>query len=262
MPGEQMDRGEVLKVLVVSNNVDQSFRTFEIVPPSGKCLKYSEEFLVVSVIIQFRDAQGVGMKADRVDFAVTGDCGEDRCDSVVRGVCFDYKRSSRDKVGEDQSGGECGFQGVEHRLTVVRPEPRSIFSGEVGHRSDNIGVSMDEAVVEVGKPKERLYVFNLPWSGPFLYGINFSCVHRKSSRRQYKSEVLHSFNMKFTLCQVQEETVLPEPSEYLLDMFDLLFWVLGVDEDVVEVDDHECVKEVGEDVIHEVLESGGCICEP
>ena len=68
--------------------------------------------------------------------------------------------------------------------------------------------------------------------------------------------------MKFTLSWVQEETVLPEPSEYLSDMFDMLFRVLGVDEDVVEVDNHEHVEEVREDVVHEVLESGGCICEP
>ena len=68
--------------------------------------------------------------------------------------------------------------------------------------------------------------------------------------------------MKFTLSRVQEETVLPEPSEYLSDMFDVLFRVLGVDEDVVEVDDHERVEEVREDVVHEVLEGGGCICEP
>ena len=83
MLGEQVDCGEVLKVLVVSNDVDQSFRTFEIMPPSGKHLKYSEEFLVVSVIIQFGDAQGAGMKGDRVDFAVRSDCGENRSDSIV-----------------------------------------------------------------------------------------------------------------------------------------------------------------------------------
>src|SRR6202030_416171 len=182
MPGEQADRGEVLEVLVVSNNVDWSFRTFEIVPPSGKRLKYSEEFLVVSVIIQFGDAQGAGMKGDRVDFAVTCDRREDRCDSVVRGVRFDYKRSSGDEVGEDRSGGESGFQGVERGLTVIRPEPRNVFSGEAGHRSDNIGVSVDEAAVEIGEPEERLYVFNLPQSRPFLYRFNLSCVHQKSGR--------------------------------------------------------------------------------
>src|SRR3984893_3773435 len=244
MPGEQTDCGEVLEVLMVGNDIDRSFRTFEIVPPSSKCLKYSKEFLVMSVIIQFGDAQGAGMKGDRVDFTVRGDRGEDRCDSRVQGICFDYKRSSRDKVGEDRSGGECGFQGVERRLTVIRPEPRSIFLGEVGHWSDNIGVSMDKVVVEVGKPKEGLYVFNLLQSGPFLYGFNLSHVHRKSGRRQYKSEVLHSFSMKFTLCWVQEETILLEPSEYLSDMFDMLFWVLGVNKDVVEIDNHEHVKEI------------------
>src|ERR1700726_1742528 len=178
-----MDRGEVLEVLVVGNNVDRSFRTFEIVPPSGKCLKYSEEFLVVSVIIQFGDAQGAGMKGNRVDFAISCDCGEDRCNSVVRGIRFDYKWSSRDEVGEDRSRGESRFQGVECRLTVIRPEPRNVFSGEAGHRSDYIGVSVDEAVVEIGESKERLYVFNLPRSRPFLYSFNFSRVHRKSSWR-------------------------------------------------------------------------------
>src|ERR1700731_2220270 len=157
---------------MVGNNIDWSFGTFKIVPPSGKCLKYSKEFLVVSVIIQFGDAQGVGMKGDRVDFAVRCDCGEDRCDSIVQGICFDYKRSSGDEVGEDQSRGECGFQGVERRLTVIRPEPRNVFSGEAGHRSNYIGVSMDKAAVEIGEPKERLYVFNLPRSWPFLYGLD------------------------------------------------------------------------------------------
>src|SRR6202030_3651938 len=182
-PGEQADHGEVLKVLVVSNNVDRSFRTFEIVPPSSKRLKYSKEFLVVSVIIQFGDAQGAGMKGDRVDFAVRCDHGEDRCNSVVRGIRFDYKRSSGDEVGEDRSGGECRFQGGERGLTVVRPEPRNVFSGEAGHQSDYIGVSVDEVVVEIGEPKERLYVFNLLRSRPFLYGFNFSHVHRKSGWR-------------------------------------------------------------------------------
>src|SRR6202045_5012910 len=123
------------------------------------------------------------MKGDRVDFAVTCDRGEDRCDSVVQGIRFDYQRSSGDEVGEDWSGGESGFQGVERGLTVIRPEPRNVFSGEAGHRSDYIRVSVDEAAVEIGEPEEGLYVFNLPRSRPFLYSFNFSHVHRKSGWR-------------------------------------------------------------------------------
>ena len=98
MPGEQADHGEVLEVLVVSNDIDWSFQTFEIMPPSSKCLKYSEEFLVMSVIIQFGDSQGVGMKGNRVDFTIGSDWRENCSDSIVQGIRFDYKWSSRDKM--------------------------------------------------------------------------------------------------------------------------------------------------------------------
>ena len=96
MPGEQVDCGEVLEVLVVGHNIDWSFRTFEIVPPSSKCLKYSEEFLVMCVIIEFRNTQGARMESDRVDFTIRGDCRENHSNSIVRGVGFDYEWGSRD----------------------------------------------------------------------------------------------------------------------------------------------------------------------
>ena len=56
--------------------------------------------------------------------------------------------------------------------------------------------------------------------------------------------------------------MLSDSSDYFVDMLGVLFWVLAVNEDVVEVDNHEHVKEVGEDVIHEVLEGCKHICKP
>ena len=110
MLGEQVDCGEVLEVLVVSNYIDWSIRTFEVMPPSSECLKYSEEFLVMSVIIEFGDAQGVRVESDRVDFTIGGDCREDCGNGIVRGIGFDYKQGSRDEVQEDWSRGKCRFQ--------------------------------------------------------------------------------------------------------------------------------------------------------
>ena len=68
--------------------------------------------------------------------------------------------------------------------------------------------------------------------------------------------------MKFTLCQVQEETILLEPLEYLSDVLDMLFQILGVNEDVVEINHNVGIKEVRKNVIYEVLEHGRHICEP
>src|ERR1700728_705980 len=42
-------------------------------------------------------------------------------------------------------------------------------------------------------------------------------------------------------------------------MFSVVFDVVGVDENVSEVDNDRNVSEVGEDFVHETLEGGGCV---
>ena len=44
-------------------------------------------------------------------------------------------------------------------------------------------------------------------------------------------------------------------------MFTVLFHVVGVDEDVIQVDKDAYIEHVGEDVIHEVLKSCWCISQ-
>ena len=61
---------------------------------------------------------------------------------------------------------------------------------------------MDEAAVEIGEAKEELYVLDLLRHRPFLYYIDFSCIHEKSAWREDKSEVLNSLQVPFTLSQI------------------------------------------------------------
>ena len=53
--------------------------------------------------------------------------------------------------------------------------------------------------------------------------------------------------------------MLSEALENFLDMVLVFFLRVGVDEDVVEVHQYTNIEQVAKDVIHEVLESGGCI---
>ena len=46
-----------------------------------------------------------------------------------------------------------------------------------------------------------------------------------------------------------------EVAEDLTDMFLMICWVVGINEDVVQVNDHANIQEITEDVIHEMLES-------
>ena len=65
--------------------------------------------------------------------------------------------------------------------------------------------------------------------------------------------------MELALVRAGIEPVLAEASEYLFDVLTVLLGVVGVDEDVVEVDDHADVEHVREDVVDEPLKSSGCV---
>ncbi len=51
--------------------------------------------------------------------------------------------------------------------------------------------------------------------------------------------------------------VIAEALEDGADMFRVIFWVVGKDEDVVQVYDDVDVAQVLEDIVHECLESSG-----
>ena len=58
-----------------------------------------------------------------------------------------------------------------------------------------------------------------------------------------------------------KQLVLPEVAEYFSDVLLVGFHILGVNEDVIEVDHYANIQHVGEDSIDEVLESCWCVSE-
>ena len=67
--------------------------------------------------------------------------------------------------------------------------------------------------------------------------------------------------MEETLISAGVEMMSSEASENFSDMASVFFFGVGVDEYVVEVHQYTNIKQVAEDVIHEALESGGCVGE-
>ena len=67
--------------------------------------------------------------------------------------------------------------------------------------------------------------------------------------------------MEETLISAGVEMMLLEASENFSDMALVFFLGVGVDEYVIEVHQYTNIEQVAKDIIHEVLESGGCIGE-
>ena len=67
--------------------------------------------------------------------------------------------------------------------------------------------------------------------------------------------------MEETLIGVGIEVMLSEALENFLDMALVFFLRVRVDEYVIKVHQYSDIEQVAKDIIHEVLESGGCVGE-
>ena len=65
--------------------------------------------------------------------------------------------------------------------------------------------------------------------------------------------------MKFTFLRFGVQLVLNETLKHGPDMLDVFFEVLGVYENVVNVDDDPAIEHVPKDVVDKLLEDGGTI---
>ena len=80
--------------------------------------------------------------------------------------------------------GEGFLQCDESGVAFVRETPSGAFAGEVGEWNSNVGVVWNEMPVEISKPQEGLYVFNLAGLRPIMNDLYFVGCHGKSTRRE------------------------------------------------------------------------------
>ena len=140
-------------------------------------------------------------------------------------------------------------------MTVISEFPRSVFAGKPRERNDDVGVVMDESTVEVRESEEGLDVLNFPHFRPVGDGLNFLHRHGESVRRETETEVLSGGGMELTFLWLGKEIVLSEALEDFVDVFLMGLEVLGVYQDVIQIDDNTDIEEICEDTIDELLKS-------
>ena len=79
---ENLRGREILKILVISNNIHWGGRALQVVSPGFEGLEDSEELLVMCVVVQLRRGQGARAEDDWLNLAIgTGD-GQDTSDNI------------------------------------------------------------------------------------------------------------------------------------------------------------------------------------
>ena len=242
---------------MVRDDVNQNSGSLQVVSPSPKGFENREEFLVVGVVVEFRTGERPGVESHRVEFPGVRRNRENSGDSVVRGVRFDGDLPIRFPMAEYRCRRERLFEGVEGLAGFLGEVPWDGLPRKASERKYDLRVVVDKSPIEVRKSEESLDVPDFPGFRPVQDCLYLRIGHRKALSGEDVSEVFHGLRMEFALVGAREKLVLAESSEYLADMFSVVLGVVGVDENVVEVDHHADVEQVREDLVDKTLECRG-----
>jgi len=81
--GQYLGSREILKVLMICNNVDGIDQTFQIVPLNLENFKDGKQFLVMCVIVQLRRSESARVKGNWMNFIIFINNRENYSESIV-----------------------------------------------------------------------------------------------------------------------------------------------------------------------------------
>ena len=61
--------------------------------------------------------------------------------------------------------------------------------------------------------------------------------------------------MKFTFLSFSIKAMFAESGKDLVDVLLVLGWIVGIDEDVIQIDNNVYIKQIAEHIVHEALKS-------
>ena len=91
--GQYFGNKEVLKVVVIYNNVNEKGQTLEIVVSDFESFKNGQEFFVIDIMIQFHRDESPGVKDNWMKFIIFIHNGKDNNKNIFRNICFCNKLS-------------------------------------------------------------------------------------------------------------------------------------------------------------------------
>src|SRR5467141_3555932 len=147
-------------------------------------------------------------------------------------------------------------------MALIGKVPGGTLAGKTCKRNRDFRISENETTVEVGETEEGLYILDFPRFGPFLDNLDLVRGHGETFRRQHVSEVFAGSDMELAFVCTGKKSVSAESLEYFPNMSFVLGNVVGIDEDVVQIDDDYDVNHIPEDVVHKSLKSCWCISKP
>src|SRR5882724_4343618 len=167
------------------------------------------------------------------------------------------------RLYEDGSQGDEPFEFFKGLLFVFGPSPHFPLFGELVKGFGYERKVLDELLVEIDEPDERLDLDDVPWGRPVMDASHFDRIHLYTTFREDEPEILYCGLPECALLSFEVELMSAEDVQYPYHNGMVFLLCLATkNEDVVHVDDYNSfVNEFSEDVIHHRLERCRAVSE-
>src|SRR5882672_7536162 len=204
----------------------------------------------MDIVIEFWSGKSLGVECNWVQLAIWCGNRKDSGESIVGSVCFDCNLGVRNPMGKDRSCSESLFKCFKGSTALIRKVPGGTLVGKTRKWNCDFGISVNEMMVEVGETKEGLNILDFLRFGPILDNLDLVWGHGEAFGGQHVSKVFAGSDAKLAFVCTGKKTISVESSEYFLNMSFVLGNVVGIDEDVIQVDDDYDINHICEDVVH------------
>ena len=127
--------------------------------------------------------------------------------SKVRTVCLYSKRTGIFGKSKDWCRSDLFLEKSKGGLFVGTPLPNCVFLGKIKERSGMVGEILNEPLVEVSEPKERLHFLLVGRNGPFGNSSDFDRIHADGVVRYDNSKILYLRAFKLAFLWFKEQVV-------------------------------------------------------
>src|SRR5690554_1105783 len=180
----------------------------------------------------------------------------DSANGILGGIRLKETRFGWVKMGQDRFGNKSLFEGNKRGLGISVPDEHGVLFEEPGNGPNDLREVLDESPIKVGKAEEDLNVANGTRGGPRGDRADFSRVHGDAFWRDHITKELDLGDMELAFIDIDLKLGIREQLEDFANMESMRVFVLGIDQDIIQINDDYSVKALTEDIVQESLKRG------
>src|SRR3954462_7762338 len=154
---------------------------------------------------------------------------------------------------------ELVLESLKTFLTFVCPLELDAFVKQISQRSSNLGEVLDETTAVAGESEETSDVLDGFGRSPVKNSLDTFWGDGNAILGNHMTKVGHFGKPKFTLGILSIEFVFSKLCQYKTKVLGMFFFILGVYQDIIQINNDELVEIFHEYIVHQSGESGWSI---